>query len=311
MTKEKDEILSGSDYPVSVSFFNLSALRKDRMEPHRHTEIEILFIEHGALDVSVNSSALRLAAGMGLMINQNITHSVNTAGSVECSFYSVRFEAAYLFGYGNTLLTAKYLTPVTGSRSLCSQLLRDTVAWQQDLLEHTRRIIALNREKGFGYELEVKAHLCFFWTALLTNALPQSVVSDFVLEPSMDFKRVRQAILFIENNYEKPITLEEISASIHVSKSECCRCFKRSLRLSPMEYLIKYRILEAAKKLRTGGSDTDSISSLALSVGINHASYFNKLFKKYIGCTPTEYREYLKKAPDTGLSETPFQIPQP
>ena len=122
----------------------------------------------------------------------------------------------------------------------------------------------------------------------------------------LDEDRVKQAILYIHANYAKPLTLDDIAESIHVSKSECCRCFKRSMRLTPFEYLMKHRIFESARKMQRNEQAADSISSLASSVGFNNSSYYNKIFRKYLHCTPTEYREEIKKNHRDALS--PFGI---
>ena len=57
---------------------------------------------------------------------------------------------------------------------------------------------------------------------------------------------------------------------------------------------MRYRILRAAEKILQNDREMTSISELASSVGFNNTSYFNKLFKKYFNCTPTEYRKLSK-----------------
>ena len=51
---------------------------------------------------------------------------------------------------------------------------------------------------------------------------------------------------------------------------------------------MKYRILESTKRMRQ--KPYESIAEIAGSVGFNNTSYYSKIFKKYMGCTPTEYR---------------------
>ena len=72
--------------------------------------------------------------------------------------------------------------------------------------------------------------------------------------------------------------------------------------MSPFEYLMKYRIYESTKKLTDSEQYFASIAELAASVGFNNTSYFNKLFKKYLGCTPTYYRTHkvLHPEPEQG-----------
>ena len=115
---------------------------------------------------------------------------------------------------------------------------------------------------------------------------------------------IRRAINYIREHYSENITLDDLAASIHLSKSECCRCFKRTLQLTPFEYLMKYRIFRAASILQMNVPAPRSMSALAFSVGFNNASYFNKVFKQYLHCTPSEYKRKIKNNP-TGEYE-PF-----
>ena len=89
----------------------------------------------------------------------------------------------------------------------------------------------------------------------------------------------------------EPLTLDKIADSILVSKSECCRCFKRAIGLTPIEYLMKYRIMESAVRMKQ--KESESISEIAGTVGFNNTSYYSKVFKKMMGCTPSEYRQSL------------------
>ncbi len=52
-----------------------------------------------------------------------------------------------------------------------------------------------------------------------------------------------------------------------------------------------------------------SIADIALSVGFNNISYFNKLFKKFLGCTPTYYRTHKIPSRETAKNTGPFNIP--
>ena len=101
------------------------------------------------------------------------------------------------------------------------------------------------------------------------------------------FARVAVAAFLTELNP----TLDEIAESIHISKSECCRCFQRVLRVTPFEYLLKYRIFYATKLIQQQDPAASSISNLAITVGFGNISYFNKVFKRVLNMTPTEYKK--------------------
>lgn len=80
--------------------------------------------------------------------------------------------------------------------------------------------------------------------------------------------------------------------------------------MTPFEYLMKYRIFEATKKMMEHPDEPTSIADLALSVGFNNTSYFNKLFKKFLGCTPTYYRTHRVLSGETS-NKGPFSVPLP
>lgn len=83
---------------------------------------------------------------------------------------------------------------------------------------------------------------------------------------------------FIHQNYSDNITLQEIAAIAHLSISECTRSFKRTIHMTPYDYLIKYRIKKSSELLIS----TDStITEIAHRVGFNHVNHFIQSFKKH------------------------------
>ncbi len=71
-----------------------------------------------------------------------------------------------------------------------------------------------------------------------------------------------------------------------LSERECNRCFRKTVQITPIEYLNQFRIRMAAQML----VHTDqSILSIADFCGFQSASYFGKVFKKITGKTPYEY----------------------
>ena len=183
---------------------------------------------------------------------------------------------------------------------------------QEELIEQLNNSIAANLTRKFGYELITKAELCLFWSGILEHYANERIPEqNNISETSLDSIRVKQALIYIEQHHMEPISLIEIADSIHVSKSECCRCFKRTLHMTPIEYVMRYRIFEATRKIKRGDEEAKSMSSLALSVGFNNASYFNKLFKKYVNCTPSQYKVLLKQPSSAYDKKVPLQIPSP
>lgn len=76
--------------------------------------------------------------------------------------------------------------------------------------------------------------------------------------------------------------------------------------MSPFEYLMKFRIFSATRIIQRHDEQISSIGSLATAVGFSNISYFNKVFKKYLEITPSEYREKFKL---DASDETLIQLP--
>ncbi len=300
------------DFPVTAYFSDLSNMYAGVVRWHWHEEIEIIIINSGHCNVMLDNITVPLTAGRGIMVNQNVLHSLRPINNERCTFYSLVFDPVFLLGYSATYFSSLYLTPILSSSDLKYITLEESVEWQEELIEHLNNAIAANLTRKFGYELITKAELCLFWAGILEHYASEKITDqDSISESSLDSIRVKQALMYIEEHHMEPVSLLEIADSIHVSKSECCRCFKRTLHMTPIEYVMRYRIFEATRKIKRGDEETKSMSTLALSVGFNNASYFNKLFKKYLGCTPSQYKVLLKQPSSAYSQKAPLRIPSP
>lgn len=96
-----------------------------------------------------------------------------------------------------------------------------------------------------------------------------------------------KAIDYINCYYTHAISMEELCKAAKVSNQYLCSLFKKTLNTRPMEYIAKRRI-QAAKELLTGSAKT--IEQIAAETGFCTSSYFCKLFKRYEGITPAQFK---------------------
>lgn len=99
---------------------------------------------------------------------------------------------------------------------------------------------------------------------------------------------LRKAIDYIQEHYSEPVTLNEVAENIYVSTFYISRMFKKELGKSFVDYLNDVRIEKAKELLKDIKYKTYEVAEI---VGISDPHYFSKLFKKYSGMTPSEYRE--------------------
>ena len=103
--------------------------------------------------------------------------------------------------------------------------------------------------------------------------------------------RLQTMMQYIHDHYMEEITLEMIAASASVSKSGALHIFKSGICISPVAYLIQYRLSQAAEQLYT---TRKSISSIALETGFTSTGYFCRKFRQRYRMSAGEYRQ--KKA---------------
>lgn len=101
---------------------------------------------------------------------------------------------------------------------------------------------------------------------------------------------------YIHKNYSYPLTIPEVAGFAGVTRSQLFRIFKQTLGVSPQEYLIRIRLQNAVRLMRTTGL---SVTEILYSCGFNDPSHFSRQFKLRYGVTPSEY---LKTVRENGLS---------
>lgn len=109
-------------------------------------------------------------------------------------------------------------------------------------------------------------------------------VSDY--KNSNNSEIVETAKRYIERNYTKEISLEEIAGHVSVSSFYLSRIFSKREGMTYKDYLIKLR-MERAKQLLKEGKK--SIKEISIEVGYADQNYFSRAFKKYYNKSPKEY----------------------
>ena len=93
---------------------------------------------------------------------------------------------------------------------------------------------------------------------------------------------------YIKKNYSEDIFLDLLSEKLNISKTYLSSYFKEKTGINCIDYLNSFRIKKASKLLK---ETNDKVMDIAIKVGIPNMRSFNRLFKKYSGQSPNEYRK--------------------
>ena len=105
---------------------------------------------------------------------------------------------------------------------------------------------------------------------------------------------IAKARAFIDRNFTRDLTLEEVSREVHVSPYYFSKLFKEQTGENFINYLTIKRIDTSKQLLEDGRLN---IKSICTEIGYNDPNYFSRLFKRFEGVTPSEYRERVLHLP--------------
>lgn len=109
---------------------------------------------------------------------------------------------------------------------------------------------------------------------------------------NQDDERINQVYQFVKENYQSEISLNTISALATMTAPSFCRFFKKHTSKTFTQFVNEFRIRQAIRLIGLGNK---SISEIALEVGYNNFSHFNKEFKKLTGQTPSKFKKIKKQ----------------
>ena len=112
---------------------------------------------------------------------------------------------------------------------------------------------------------------------------------DKKIKPSSKNEYVSATELLLDSALSDFCDISSICKKFNISESGFRNYFREIYGVSPIKYITEIRIREAEKLLI---STNDTIDNIAYKCGYNDAKYFSRVFSKYRGCPPSEFRKY-------------------
>lgn len=251
----------------------------DAIPWHWHEEMEVIYLVDGALKLQIPGSEYLLHKNDLVVINANILHYA--IGQPSGTLQSLVFSPFLLTNGCNTAFYKKYIGPLIA----CT----DFTLWQTnhetDIRRFSEAFSALETD-AFAYEFTVREALSHLVLHCYEQLHPSLSASP--KEKQLDTTRIEMMLAYIQTHYAQSMTLADIARAADVCERECLRCFHRTIRDTPWQYLLKYRLMQGANMLRA--LPAASITEIAAACGFDHPSYFSKQFRRFYQCSPREFR---------------------
>lgn len=251
---------------------------------HINLGIEILLVIRGEIEVVVNQDSYHLVENDLLLINANQVHNIK--GIEDNVVLLLQIPLRSIERYYQDIHEC-YFDCYSSKEDHGQYLLFDQI--RQLLAE----ILIAHYQKQDGSELETTSLIYKLVTILIRNFKTTYLQQNHFI--SMKDERIKAILAYIEKNYRKSISLEEIAKQQYLSLYYLSRYFKQEVGVSFSQYVKQVRLKSAVRELLYTGH---TITQVALNNGFPNAKAFNKAFKEVYQQTPAEYRNLHKKEPD-------------
>lgn len=255
------------DFPIAIYHRTLQRERNDELMWHWHEEFQLTFVLSGTLELSVEKETYEIRENNGLIINSRKLHHarpLTKSSEYLCIDFSPKFVNDDLYQSSikviqdNQHFSCRFLTLSLQQKAILKEILHDPDSY--------------NFLKIY---------------ALLLSCLSQ-VDTDLGFQEMKEDQTIYQLLNFVHHNYQRATTVNEIAQVIPINKNKCTKLFKMYTNLSPMNYVIDYRLIKAKELLL---NTEDTISDICFTVGFNNLSYFIVRFKKKYGNSPKQFRK--------------------
>ncbi|MDO5540296.1 MAG: AraC family transcriptional regulator [Eubacteriales bacterium] len=262
------------------------ALTEEIVPWHWHDELEAVLISEGQTAITIGSQKYIVSEGDGFFVNSGVLHDCVNYGTVPCRFHSLVFHPRLIGGNTGSIFWKKYVQPIVDDPSFEGLYLDAGIPWHQRILEDIGSAWQASVNEANGYEFEIRNALS---DILFIISRQRPSFSPSASEKTLrDNRRIKQMLTFIQEHFSEEILVRDIADNVSLSESECLRCFKKTIGTTPIQYLKKYRIQQAADLLT---ATPLKITEIATGCGFLDMSYFAKSFKESKGCTPSQFRK--------------------
>ena len=244
-----------------------------REEPHSHHFLEVIFVSDGSGTVVIEDQSYDVHRGDLLVYNAEILHFEKSSDTDPMEILFVAYDKLEI-----TDLPPNWLLPPSYGYVFHSGDMYDIF-----YKYFTTLVSEFDKKERFYTEIaqNVSRTLLMYMFRLIN----QTENAAGLLESG---KTMETALRFIDENFRREITLDELAEKCFTNKYYLSHLFTRSQGISVGKYILNKRIKEAKRQLE---NKDRSVAEIANDIGFNDPSYFCRVFKKETGITPLAYRK--------------------
>ena len=248
---------------------------------HIHNNVEVIKVTEGELKMDFKNESVILSAGDMICINSRIQHSL-CINAENTEYYYIQFKKTKILDDEKVIGSPFFDEFIVDTQNPFGLIKKDSdineqvTFYMMQMYERTKK------------DSEYNDYFLNNFLNIIKGILFENKVLNSVAIANTALQKIHKVVQYIDSNYEKNITLDEISHHVHHDRHYICHLFKSITNQSIFDYLTYVRVAEAEYLLKN--SDL-KISEIASKVGFSTQVGFDKAFKKMNNCTPKRYRK--------------------
>jgi len=285
-------IFSAMDLTDKIKVHALAKIYQLRFSPkfyfpgEHHDMYEFFYVIEGNMKTILENSTVYLSQGEFIIVPPMVNHSMMPNKTFTHSI-SLNFIAE---GIDDELICNKVSTL---SKSEINRLNSILKIYIENINEDPAdKLFLPPKNKVYGFKQLIKNEI--------ENLLIE-ITQDFNNKKINEDKPVTKDALtiaekiknYIDEHYTDKIQLTELSDIFHYSSSHLCRAFKAKYFETIVSYILRKRIIEAAKLI---SQEEKTFQEISDELGFDTVQYFSTVFKKYTHITPTEFKKSISKS---------------
>lgn len=252
---------------------------------HWHEETEIIFLKKGKFRIDINMQKYDLESPAMLFIGSGDIHAIH--GEEGCRESAVVFDMKMLsFEYYDSVQHQMISPLLNRTVQLPSVIMAKDKTWEELAGLYVKVQEEACRDTPAA-RMRVKACLLQIFACMYENEKFINIGNTVDYE-SRNIENVKKVLGFIQENYGRRISNQDMAEVLQMNAQYFCRYFKKVMGKTPTEYVNEVRVEKAAQYL----DRTDrKIIDIAMECGYENMGYFIRRFREQKGVLPSEYRK--------------------
>lgn len=263
-------VLSGESWRISPS-------QSDRL--HIHNCLEIGWCQSDSGSMIMGDQKMAFGKDCITFIARNVPHTTWSAPDTHSLWTYLYVDMEALLGTYGMAMIPEINTFYKMMTNCCMMLRPDAHPWAMPVI---RAVLSEWEQKQPGYRNAIRGLMVTFTICMLRIYMEDSQgMKDThlpIIGPALEYMRAH-----FDQNY----SMDLLADLCHISPTHFRRLFSAQMGMSPLHFLHQLRIMKSCRLLRTTAT---TVAEIATQAGYSSLCCFNQHFKRFMGCTPSEWR---------------------